>query len=148
MDIFAFLRQHTASLEPPDELLYEFVAAELREDRVKQGLWTKALADSNWNESIAKANYVKARVEQLRTELVKRIHLAKRAQSLGKAALEAKEYGLTDEDIAYLGTPIKAIRYAEKYRTSREQVSEAISLGKIRGVICNEVLWVQDKPIR
>jgi len=58
---------------------------------------------------------------------------------------EALSFGLSEEDIEYLGIPIKAIRYFKKYGISEEQLSKAISQGKIRGVLCRNILWVQDK---
>ena len=62
-------------------------------------------------------------------------------------AEEAADFGLSEEEIEYLGIPIKAIRYCQKYRVSEEKVSKAISIGKIRSVLCNGVLWVQDRKI-
>ena len=63
------------------------------------------------------------------------------------AVAEAAAFGLSEEEIEYLGKPIKAIRYLEKYRASEGKLSKAISLGKIRGVLCRGVLWVQDRKI-
>ncbi len=74
------------------------------------------------------------------------------SQSIGKSAnsearQEAVEYGLTTDEIEYLQVPIKAIRYIEKYRKTKEQVLHAISKKKIHAVMRNEILWVTDKPI-
>lgn len=60
---------------------------------------------------------------------------------------EAAAFGLSDEEIEYLGKPIKAVRYIQKYGVSQEKLSKAISLAKIRGVLCRDVLWVQDRKI-
>ena len=148
MDILAFFRQRDRLPELADEVLYEFIAIELSENRVKQGLWTKALAESDWSEPLAKAAYVKMRIEQLRVELAPHVQAAASLHSTSHSLREAKEYGLTDDDLSYLKNPIKAIRYLEKYRTSQENVSRAISLGKLRGVLRNEILWVEDRPIK
>jgi hypothetical protein len=148
MDILAFFRQRNRLPELADEFLYEFIAIELSENRVKQGLWTKALAESDWSEPLAKAAYVKMRIEQLRVELVPHVQAAASLHSISHSLREAKEYGLTDDDLSYLKNPIKAIRYLEKYRTTQENVSRAISLGKLRGVLRNEMLWVEDRPIK
>ena len=43
------------------QAIANFIANELTNSLLKQGLWTKALADSNWNEPQAKALYVKMR---------------------------------------------------------------------------------------
>lgn len=145
MDIFEFLREHGSPPSPTDELLYEFIAAELGNSMVKQGLWTKALSDSEWDESKAKALYVKMRIAQLRTELLAEVthHQA----HLSNPSVEAAAFGLSEEEIEYLGTPIKAIRYVEKYGVSKEKLSKAIGLGKIRGVLCRDILWVQDRKV-
>lgn len=145
MDIFSFLREHGSPPSPTDEILYEFVATELSRSAVKQGLWTKALSDAEWDESRAKSLYVKMRIAQLRTELFAEI--AQRRALLSDPANEARAFGLSEEDIEYLRKPIKAVRYIEKYRVSEDKLSKAIGLGKIRGVLCGEVLWVQDREI-
>ena len=145
MDIFSFLREHGSPPSPADELLYEFVAVELSNSMLKQGLWTKALSDSDWDEPKAKALYVKMRIGQIRNELLAEV--AQRQALLSDPGNEARSYGLSEEEIEYLGNPIKAIRYLDKYRVSEDKVSKAISIGKIRGVLCRGVLWVQDRKI-
>ena len=60
---------------------------------------------------------------------------------------EAMAFGLSKEEIEYLGKPIRADRYRKKYWVFESKLSKAISLGKIRGVICRGVLWVQDQKI-
>ena len=145
MDIFSFLREYGSPPSPGDELLYEFVAVELSNSMLKQGLWTKALSDNDWDEPKAKALYVKMRIGQIRNELLAEV--AQRQAQLSDPGNEARSYGLSEEEIEYLGNPIKAIRYLDKYRVSEDKVSKAISKGKIRGVLCRGVLWVQDRKI-
>ena len=145
MDIFSFLREHGSPPSPTDEILYEFVAAELANSMLKQGLWTKALSDAEWDEPKAKSLYVKMRVAKLRGELLAQV--AKQQELLSDPASEARVFGLSEEEIEYLRKPIKAIRYIEKYRVSKDKLSKAIGLGKIRGVLCGDVLWVQDRDI-
>jgi hypothetical protein len=143
MDIFSFLRTNGYPPSPTDEILYEYVAAELSNSVIKQGLWTKALADSEWNEQKAKSFYVKMRVAQLRSELCT---LAANRQTLSvDPAREARAWGLSEEEIEYLRMPIKAISYTEKHGVSKDKLSKAIGLGKIRGVIRGDVLWVEDR---
>ena len=60
---------------------------------------------------------------------------------------EAAAFGLDEEEIEYLGYPIKAIHYLERYGISEEKLSKAIRLGKIRCVLCRGVLWVQNQKI-
>ena len=147
LDFFQFLRDRRSPPSPTDELLYEFVASELSNSVVKQGLWTKALSDSDWNESIAKASYVRMRIMQLRDE-VKAENARLKASTPSPMIVEARSFGLSEDEIQYLGQPIKAIRYLEKYRVTKESLSKAISLGRVRGVLRDEVLWVQDLPIK
>lgn len=145
MDIFSFLREHGSPPSPTDEVLYEFVAAELANSMVKQGLWTKALSDAEWNEAKAKGLYVKMRIVQLRSELLAQV--AQQQTLLSDPTIEARAFGLSEEEIEYLGKPIKAIRHIEKYHLTKDKLAEAIGLGKIRGVLCGDVLWVQDRKI-
>lgn len=149
MDILGFLQKRGSPPDPTDELLYEFVAAELANSNVKQGLWTKALSDAEWDEPRAKSLYVKMRVQQLRIELAQTLAArhAQLADPSFQAREEAREFGLSPEEIAYLDKPIKAIRYLVKYHVSEKSVSNAIGSGKLRSVLCHEVLWVQDKRI-
>lgn|SRR5690554_4172934 len=48
-----------------DEYLYEIVIEELRNSGPKPGLWAKAFSESKGQESMAKALYMRYRVEQL-----------------------------------------------------------------------------------
>ncbi|CAM3362854.1 MULTISPECIES: hypothetical protein [Cupriavidus] len=145
MNNFNFLHGHDPAPRPRDELLYEFVAAELANSMIKQGLWAKALSDSNWNQPSAKALYVKMRVAQLRGEIL--AESRQRMAALSDPVREAREFGLTEEEVEYLGKPIKAVRHVEKFRITKDKLAEAIGRGKIRAVLCNEVLWVQDRAI-
>lgn len=54
---------------------------------------------------------------------------------------------LSKEEIEYLEKPIKAIHYVSKYNISEDKLSKAISKGKIRSVLYQDVLWVQDQKI-
>lgn len=48
-----------------DEKYYQAVADELREGRINDGLWTKALARCQGDENKTKATYIQWRVEQI-----------------------------------------------------------------------------------
>lgn len=60
---------------------------------------------------------------------------------------EVTDCSLSKEEIEYLEKPIKAIHYISKYNISEDKLSKAISKGKIRGVLYQGVLWVQDQEI-
>ncbi len=51
-----------------DEPLYDQVAEDLSRGQIRRGLWTKALADTGYDEQKAKAAYIRMRVEDLRSE--------------------------------------------------------------------------------
>lgn len=60
---------------------------------------------------------------------------------------EVTDCSLSKEEIEYLEKPIKAIHYVSKYNISEDKLSKAISKGKIRSVLSQDVLWVQDQKI-
>jgi hypothetical protein len=71
MDLPKLLNMKGSAPSKIDEAAYEFIAFELANNSVKQGLWTKALADSDWDEAKAKSYYVKMRHHQLIDEINK-----------------------------------------------------------------------------
>ena len=145
MDLSQFLNLKGAAPSEIDEALYELIASELASDQVKSGLWTKALSDSDWNEAKAKSYYVKMRHDQLLSQYNDSKKNNYNNETISYTS-EAIQFGLSDEEIRYLGAPIKAIRYLEKYKKTKEQVTRAISSKKIAAVYKNEVLWLSDKP--
>jgi len=84
-----------------EEELWSAAATELESPSRRPGLWAKAFAESQANEAIAKANYLKWRVAQLQNEettRMQRIDEARRAkeEQTREAALaeQAKLYGI------------------------------------------------------
>lgn len=146
MDIQKLISLKDSAPSKIDEAIFEIIAIELSSNQVKQGLWTKALADSEWNDAKAKSIYVRMRREQIFNEILETSKNYTEPIDLN-ARKEATEYGLTNDEIEYLQVPIKAIRYVEKYKKSKEQVLEAISKKKLTAVMKNEMLWVSDKKI-
>src|SRR5262245_22001679 len=63
-----------------DEPLYEVVAGELARGEVRQGLWVKALASSDYEERKAKAVYIRLRVNSLKQELSDALAQARQRQ--------------------------------------------------------------------
>jgi len=146
MNIKQMFSQKRSAPSLNDERAYELIANEISSNQVKQGLWTKALADADWDDAKAKAYYVKMRHAQLISEQ-KLTNEVKSQKVVDDPIKEAREFGLNDEDIKYLGKPIKAIWYLTKYKKTQQEVMEAISKKKISAVMKNEVLWVSDKSI-
>ena len=68
MKIFDKFSVSAAASRLNDEALYAFVSEEIEKGIKRDGLWIKALADAKGNESIAKANYIKLRVQSLKDE--------------------------------------------------------------------------------
>jgi len=148
--LFEKVRRTSAAIRLLEEQLYEQVVHELYIGQRRDGLWAKALANSDGVECKAKALYIGYRVQSIKDEMeihdaINEEELKVRAAKLSDPATKARSCGLSEDDIAYLGTPIDAVRYVKKHRTTEEKLSKAISQGRIRGVICRGVLWVQDK---
>jgi len=153
MDFFDFLKKRGANPSASDELIYEFIANELSSGLVRQGLWTKALADASWDESIAKTNYVRMRFDQIHEHLMQENAKAKSDQvikEMAKARARSdhaiKEMELNAEEIAYLGNPIKAFHYLKKYGRTEDELAQACGRKKLTSVMRAGVLWVSDKP--
>jgi hypothetical protein len=68
MNIFAKLKRKNAAARLIDEQMYEIVVEELQSGVRRNGLWAKALAKSQGDESKAKALYISYRVQSLRDE--------------------------------------------------------------------------------
>lgn len=69
-----------------DEHLYDQVAGELGRGQIRRGLWTKALADSGYDEQRAKAAYIRMRVADIRSEAKRQDDFARRALRLQQQA--------------------------------------------------------------
>ncbi len=54
-----------------DEKYYEIVAREIRENRINDAIWTKAIAESGGEENRTKAVYIQLRVKQLMRDEIK-----------------------------------------------------------------------------
>lgn len=148
--MFKKLRRTSAAIRLLEERLYEQVVHELSNGQRRDGLWAKALANSDGAEDKAKGLYIRYRVQSLRDEMeihdaMNQEELKARAAQLSDPIKKARSYGVSEENIAYLGMPIEAVEYVKKYRTTKGKLSMAISQGRIRGVISRGVLWVQDK---
>jgi hypothetical protein len=54
-----------------DEKYYDIVAREIRENRINDAIWTKAIAESGGEENRTKAVYIQLRVKQLMRDEIK-----------------------------------------------------------------------------
>lgn len=136
-----------------EEALFEQIAQELASGDVKQGLWTKALADSDWDEAQAKSRYVKMRHEQMLSDLRQALKIQPQSiedspvNSADAAKERAKNFGLSEDQVRYLGVPILAVDYLRKYNISKDKLAKACALKKITSVMHNGNLWVSDKRL-
>jgi len=63
------MRINSAEERLLEEKIYEQVTSELSNDNKRNGLWVKALANSNYSENIAKSLYIKYRVQSIKDEM-------------------------------------------------------------------------------
>lgn len=81
-----------------DEKLYELVAAEMSNDDIKIGLWTKATADAEGNENKIKALYIKYRVQAMQDEAkIESVLIEEATELLEEAKEEAKRQKIYDD---------------------------------------------------
>lgn len=142
--LLAFLRGHADMAAKEEELLYEFVATELEQGTLAKGLWTKALADAQFDAQKARGPYVKARVSSLRNDFRQAARTLAEQRASHSRLEELLDQGCDQEAIDYLGSPILASRYAAKYRVSVDKINKAISMRRIKGIFVGKTLWVQD----
>ncbi len=78
-----------------DEKYYQVVADEIRDGRIRDALWTKAIAKSMGDENKTKAVYIQLRVEQLmqeenRTRIEEKLHpdAAENQDEAGESTVE------------------------------------------------------------
>ncbi len=63
-----------------DEKYYEIIAKEIRENRINDAIWTKAIAESGGEENKTKAVYIQLRVRQLMRDDIQTNYGAEPAQ--------------------------------------------------------------------
>ena len=147
MNFLDYLESKGHLTSPEEELMYEFIAAEIETRDIRKGLWTKALTQNGWDEEKAKATYVKLRYSTLEKELHDYIENRSRERKEQLALNALLSNGLTQDDIDYLRNPISAESYQSKYRLSIEKIESLISKGRLKGAIVNGNLWVQDRKV-
>lgn len=98
MGLFSSTRAKLAASKIAEEQLYAQAAEEVAAGVIRQGLWAKAIAESDGNEAAAKARYIKLRVELMIAEadLAEHAvgvaeHEAKRAEHEAKRAEAERE---------------------------------------------------------
>ena len=83
----------TVPSEGAEEDLYAAVAMEIQRGDLRQGLWAKALSESEYDAQRAKAKYIKFRAEKLRGEQIQALHETQsRAEENRNRAEEQTKY--------------------------------------------------------
>lgn len=90
MEILKRLKEDGIAKRLAEEELYNRVAQELAQGERREGLWAKALADSEGVETKAQGLYIKYRVQSLVDELELQAALEEK-EKVYKAAQQAKE---------------------------------------------------------
>ncbi len=129
MDLKEILARFSSTETVPDEDIYEIVGQE-----IENGTRHKALTEANWNESEAKAVYVRYRVAQIKKALSGQ---GSQTQTIGVQPPEAVSN--------YLGSAVKAYTFMRIHGLSDKQLHDAISRGRIRAYLYKDVLWVENK---
>ena len=69
MSLFDDIRAKGAALRITEEILYAEVFREIESGVRRDGIWAKALSESEMQEGLAKAKYIKLRVQALKDEV-------------------------------------------------------------------------------
>lgn len=130
-----------------EDAIYASIAHELKSGTTDEGLWTRLFAECDGDENKAKAAYIKHRAEKLisiERDKIRETVMAEEHEQLKSNKSNALGV-LADNEIEYLVSPILAVRYLEKYGVSKDSLAEACAMKKIKSVMHDGVLWVQDK---
>ena len=134
MNIFERVRSLISGPGNDDNVLYGAVAEELESGVLDKAIWTRALAETDYDQGKAKARYIQHRVKSLRDQLETLApELKKRLENDARVSA-LLDKGCTFEAIEYLGNPIHAI-------------DKAISTKKVKGFLIDGALWLEDKKI-
>ena len=88
MSLFSSAKAKLAASKLAEEQLYAQAAEEVASGQIRQGLWAKALAEADGDETAANGRYLKLRVEIMRAEADLVDYAIKRAAK--DAALDAE----------------------------------------------------------
>ena len=74
-----------------DEPFYDVVATEIQQGHLKPGLWTKAFADANGDQTKARVIYIRQRVVQLQNEAAMATRNRQESERRAKKEQQASE---------------------------------------------------------
>jgi len=87
-DLFEKFKRNSAAARLLEEQLYERVVLELSQNQRRDGLWAKAMANSDGSEDKAKSLYIKYRVQSIKDEA-----------EINEAVAEQEEYNRKKESV-------------------------------------------------
>jgi hypothetical protein len=128
MSFFDKLRQTTALSRLHEESLYEKVSQELKQGMRREGLWAKALADSDGVEERVKALYIKYRVQSIKDEteisgvVAEHAVQESRRESAARAERERVKAGIDEEQAVFAGIIKKWLHVVQDGQQTREKV--------------------------
>lgn len=92
MSIFDDIRTKGATYRLTEEALYAEALREIESGQRRDGIWAKALAESDMDQGKAGAKYIKLRVQSLKDEVTLFMAEIKRASSVEQKTLGQKEH--------------------------------------------------------
>jgi hypothetical protein len=96
--LFDKFRRNSAAARLLEEQLYEQVVNELSNGQRRNGLWAKALANSDGAEEKAKALYIKYRVQSIKDEFEVTEAIKEQDEILNKQKTEEENWKKNEED--------------------------------------------------
>ena len=116
MSFFSSAKAKLAASKLAEEQLYAQAAEEVASGQIRQGLWAKAIAETDGDEAAAKARYLKIRVEIMQAEAEVTDYVRKQAaKEADQAARETNKASARDS----YSTDIEMARrflYGEGYK--------------------------------
>jgi hypothetical protein len=135
---FKFRTQLAVAKDGVDEGVYEAAMKEVDGGDRRAGVWAKAFAESDGDEAKAKAKYIQYRVQQIKTEGP--------PPAVFRRNQRRVEYVPVPPGVkAVLPNAITAIEYAHQHDMSEKEFGRLIATGRIRSMLHDGVLFVENK---
>ncbi len=116
--VLNYVRGRNAASKIPEEAYYEQASAEIRKGNLREGLWTKAWAESGGDTTKAQAHYIKLRVATMKDEVARKFSEEANAQRGGQS--DSKTIVLCSQCQASLRLPMGKLLDTRCPRCSHE----------------------------
>jgi uncharacterized membrane protein YdbT with pleckstrin-like domain len=124
MGLFSSTKAKLAASKLAEEHLYELAAEEVASGQIRQGIWAKAIAETDGNDAAAKARYLKLRVEIMKAEADVMTYATDQAAKQAEQTARSE----SDEDLAKAG---QASKLNEEAAMTEAQMLFVISVALI-----------------